>query len=167
MADLSALAINPETIEHADVFSLLPPGIYTVIITGSELKDTRNGKGKYLELQYQIIGGTKTGEVITDRLNIVNQSQKAQAIGLSQLKDVCDAVGHKGQLTASEQLHGKALSIKIEIEKDAYTTQNGEKRDSNNIVKRLPKQAPQMAAQQPQMMQNEPPHPAETATEPW
>ena len=117
MADLAPLGFIPAEVENmGDGFKVLPPGIYTVIIVESEVADTKSTGGKLLNLTYQVVDGPYMGDSLTDRINIVNKSDVAQKIGLSQLKHICDAIGHGGQLKDSTQLHGKPLSVKIGIE---------------------------------------------------
>ena len=141
MADLSPLQYDPKNVEDmGDGFKVVPPGSYPVIIVESEVSDNKNKTGKILTLKYQIIEGPYTGECVIDRLNIVNQSDIAQKIALSQLKHICDAIGFTGQLTRSESLHGKPLSVKVIIEPFTSNT-TGKKLDSNKIEKRMPRQS--------------------------
>ena len=111
MANLAPLGFNPAYVEDmGDGFKVIPPGIYNVVIVESLVKDTNDKKGKYLELKCQIIDGQQVSNILTDRLNIVNDNDKTQKIGLSQLKNICDAIGFAGQLTDSSQLHGKPFA---------------------------------------------------------
>ncbi len=142
MADLSPMGFNPSEVEDmGDGFSIVPPGIYSVVIADSKLADTKAGTGKVLELHCQIIEGPQTGTIIIDRLNIKNPSDKAQKIGQSQLKNVCDAVGFVGQLADSAALHGKPYSVKVEVENFKSNT-TGKDLQSNKVAKRMKKQAP-------------------------
>jgi len=143
MADLAPLGFNPAEVENmGDGFKVLPPGIYTVIIVESEVADTKTTGGKLLNLTYQVVDGAYTGDSLTDRINIVNKHEVAQKIGLSQLKNICDAIGHGGQLKDSTQLHGKPLSVKVGIE--PFKNKDGKELQSNRIEKRMPKQDPQV-----------------------
>jgi len=162
MADLAPLGFNPAEVENmGDGFKVLPPGIYTVIIVESEVADTKSTGGKLLNLTYQVVDGPYMGDSLTDRINIVNKSDVAQKIGLSQLKHICDAIGHGGQLKDSTQLHGKPLSVKIGIE--SFNNKEGKELQSNRIEKRMPKQAPQVNPMTP------PPEASasQQATRPW
>lgn len=141
MADLSPLNYDPAQVEDmGDGFKVIPPGTYNVMVVDSDVQTTRSG-GKMLVLKYQIIDGAYIGDTVVDRLNLVNTSETAQKIGLSQLKNVCDAIGHKGQLKNSEQLHGKPLSIKVVVEKFESNKEPGKMLDSNRVEKRMKKQA--------------------------
>ena len=141
MADLAPLGFNPDNVEHMDAFEIVPPGSYPVVIVESDVKDTKDKTGKLLELKYQIIEGPQTGKPLIDRLNIVNKSDTAQKIGLSNLKDICEAIGFKGQLTNSEALHGKPFSVSVEVESFKSNKGDNKTLQSNKIAKRMPRQA--------------------------
>lgn len=149
MANLAPMGFDPAAVEDmGDGFKVLPPGIYNVVIVESDVKDTANGKGKMLVLKYQVIDGPCVGDAITDRINIVNQSDIAQKIGLSQLKNICDSIGFSGQLKDSAQLHGKPLAVKVII--DEFTSnKDGKTLKSNKVEKRMPKQAQSFHAPAP------------------
>ena len=154
MADLSPLGFIPEQIEDmGDGFKVVPPGIYDVVIVESDVKPTRSG-GKMLELKYQVVIGPNAGDFLTDRLNIDNASETAKRIGLSQLKNICDAIGFAGMLKDSNQLHGKPFSVKVVVEKFESNKEAGKMLESNKIEKRMKKgsavaAAPPPAAEQP------------------
>lgn len=144
MADLSALNYDPAKTEDVGEggFRVIPPGIYNVIISNSELKDNRAGNGKYLEVTYQIIEGREfIGKTVKDRLNIIHTDPKTQKFAHSQLKKICDAVGHKGQLKDSNQLHGKPMSIRVVIEEFESNKEPGKILQSNRVESRMPKQS--------------------------
>ena len=97
--------------------------------------------------------GPNAGDFLTDRLNIDNASETAKRIGLSQLKNVCDAIGFAGMLKDSNQLHGKVFSVKVVVEKFESNKEAGKMLESNKIEKRMKKgavpAAPAPAAEQP------------------
>ena len=146
MADLAPLGFAPENIEDmGDGFKVIPPGTYNVVAVESDVKDTKTG-GKMLELKYQIMDGANVGDTLLDRLNIVNSSETAQKIGLSQLKNICDAIGHTGQLKDSNQLHGKPFAVKVVVEEFESNKEKGKMLKSNKIEKRMKKQSASSAA---------------------
>jgi len=107
-------------------FEPLPPGWYSANMSAAEIKDTKNGTGKYIALRYDILGPTHQGRVVFGNLNIRNQSPKAEEIGRQQLGDICRAIGlsHVGD---TDQLIGNSLMIKLDVEK---SPQYG---DKNNV----------------------------------
>ena len=149
MANLEPLQFIPEQIEDlGDGFKVVPPGIYDVVIVESDVQPTRSG-GKMLVLKYQIVSGPNAGDFLTDRLNIDNASETAKRIGLSQLKNICDAIGFSGMLKDSNQLHGKPFSVKVVVEKFESNKESGKMLESNKIEKRMKKGSAVAAAPAP------------------
>ena len=139
MANLEPLQFIPAQIEDmGDGFKVVPPGIYDVVIVESDVKPTRSG-GKMLVLKYQIVAGPNAGDFLTDRLNIDNASETAKRIGLSQLKNICDAIGFAGMLKDSNQLHGKPFSVIVVVEEFESNKEAGKMLESNKIEKRMKK----------------------------
>lgn len=151
MADLTALGYDPAKVEDVGEggFRVIPPGVYNVVIIDSAVRDTKAGNGKYLEVTYQIIEGREFGKTVKDRLNIIHPNPDVQRIALSQLKKICDAVGHKGQLKDSNQLHGKPMSIRVVIEEFESNREPGKILQSNRVEIRMPKQSAITAAPPP------------------
>jgi hypothetical protein len=138
MADLSPLNYNPANIEDmGDGFKVVPPDIYNVVIVESDVRDNKKGTGKILTLKYQVTDGQQVGNTLTDNLNIQNQSEVSQKIGLSHLKHICDAIGFVGVLKDSNQLHGKPFAVKVVVEQFESNTTPGKMLDSNKVEKRM------------------------------
>lgn len=110
-------AFNANQEEGMGDFTPVPAGTYTAEITKSEIKDTKAGTGKYINLQWKIIEGDYAKRVIFDLINIVNPSETAVEIGRKRIKSICDAVGIIS-LTDTDQLHGKPIYINVVIKED-------------------------------------------------
>lgn len=164
MANLEPLGFDPaKTEDMGEGFKVVPPGTYNVVVVDSDVKNTKNG-GKMLELKYQIIDGQYVGDTLIDRINLINSNDMAEKIGRSQLKHICDAVGHKGQLKDSNQLHGKPFSVKVVIEPFESNKEPGKMLDSNKVEKRMPRQATtQTATSRPTPATPAPAQPAQAA----
>lgn len=137
MADLTPLGFDPAQQETVNAYTVIPPGLYTVMAVKSEVKDTKKSGGKILEMTYQIVNGPNAGDTIVDNLNIVNASATAQNIGLSQLKDLCEAVGHVGLLSDSNSLHGKPFTIQVTVEEFESNKEAGKMLKSSKVAKRM------------------------------
>jgi hypothetical protein len=147
MADLSAMNFDTANEEAADGgFVVVPPGVYTVMVVKSDVKDTKNGTGKKLEMQYQIVTGQHAGTMLTDRLNIKNASADAERIGRGQLKSICDAIGYVGVLKDSSALHGKPFSVQVIVEDFESSNTAGKILQSNKVQKRMKKTTEQAGA---------------------
>lgn len=110
-------------------FTAIPAGDYQVEITEASLQDTKSGTGQYIKLRMDIIGPSHQGRVLFSNLNIRNQSEKAEQIGLQQLGDVIRAIGIPS-LSDTDQLVGGNLSVKVKVKDDAeYGDANGKKNE--------------------------------------
>ena len=115
-------AFDPNAVEPAQPMEPVPAGDYVAIITDSQMRDTKNGGGQYLELTHQVIEGEYKGRLIWARLNIRNASEKAQQIAQQQLSAICHAVGMRKAIQDSEELHNRPMAIRV-----AYLPGNDEK----------------------------------------
>ncbi len=115
MADISGFDANE--VEPNEGFSAIPGGDYPVIITDSKMKPTKNGNGKYLELELQILNGPHQNRKLFDRLNLVNPSDMAVKIAKGTLSAICRAVDVRTPKDSSE-LHNKPLTASVKTRKD-------------------------------------------------
>lgn len=110
-------------------FTPLPAGWYNAIITESEMKATKDGRGSYLQLQLVITSeGEFKGRVVFERLNLHNANQQAVEIARGQLSAICRAVGVMTPQDSCE-LHNLPLMIRIACKKNDDTL------EVNNIIK--------------------------------
>lgn len=126
MANLGQ-TFDANAVDPADSFEPLPAGDYMVVITDSEMKDTRSGTGQYLQLTLQVVDGPYHNRLIFDRLNLINPNQTAVEIAQRQLSQICHAVGILS-VTDSAQLHNLPLVAKI-----AYRNGNDQYGPSNDV----------------------------------
>lgn len=96
-------------------FAPLPSGYYTAVIVESEMKDTKKGRGQYLELTHEIIEGESQGKKVWARLNLVNDSATAVAIANQHLAQIRHATGQL-QVQDSQQLHNIPMVIRVEFQ---------------------------------------------------
>lgn len=114
MADLTgfdATKVEPNN------FSPLPAGDYQMMIISSELKSTKDGKGKYLELKLQVSSGQFQNRTLFDRLNLVNANEQAVQIAKGTLSSICRAVNVL-QPKDSSELHNKVLTAAVKVKND-------------------------------------------------
>ena len=110
-------------------FELIPPGWYEATITATELKDTKDGSGKYIKVRYDIAGPTHAGRCVFGNLNIRNSSAKAEEIGRGQLAALCRCIGITDTLQDTDQLVGGGVQVKLAIRSD----KSGQYEDQNEI----------------------------------
>lgn len=138
---------DANSISPQDKFSALPNGEYAVMITESEIKDTRDGTGQYLQLVLEVIEGHYKGRRVWERLNIVNPNKTAAEIAQRKLSQICHAVGELS-LQDTAQLHQKPMLAKIvyRAPKDGYDESNDVKSYEQYGSQPAPVQAPQPQA---------------------
>jgi len=107
-----------------DDFSPAPDGDYTASIVESEMKDTKAGTGKYLNLKLKISGGDENGRMVYSLLNLVNPNPIAVEIAQKEMKSICDACG-KATVKDSMELHGIPMIITLGTEEsEGYPPKN-------------------------------------------
>lgn len=84
----------------------------------SKLETTKAKDGKYLAFGFKITDGEFEGKFIWTNLNIVNKNETAVAIAQGDLKSICEAVGHEGDLEDTEDLHNIPLAIKVSYKEE-------------------------------------------------
>lgn len=133
MSDLSNMGLDPDVKEQSGAFTVWNPGKYLAVITGDQITTTKAGNGKILELKLQCTTGQYAGEIITDRLNILNPSTIAQQIGQGQLKRICTLCKVPYPPTNTTGLYGKPLLITVGVEEFVSNT-TGKALSSNKIT---------------------------------
>ena len=110
MADLGNF--DASQVEPSGSREPIPAGKYNAMITASEMKATKSGNGRYLELTFDIIDGPHRGRKVWARLNLDNPNPTAVEIAKGELSAICRAVNvpRPGQ---SERLHNLPLAITV------------------------------------------------------
>ena len=81
----------PEVSTNKKEYELIPKGAYLCAIIECVKKDTKKG-GVMLSLKYKIIEGDFEGRQFYSNINIKNDSEKAQLIGLSKVAEIQNAI---------------------------------------------------------------------------
>ena len=141
---MATLNFNANEVEPSKAFDPIPAGKYIAVITDSEMKETRAGTGRYLQLEFEITDGEYAGRKLWARLNIENQNAEAVRLARADLSAICRAVN---VLTPSDSidLHNLPLVIKVHCRKDKNTgeiTNDIRGYESKANYKPEPKQAP-------------------------
>lgn len=148
MANLNGF--NAGNVEPRTGYEPIPAGKYSAVITKSEMKATKSGKGSFLEITFQVLDSEYKGRQLWARLNLENPTALAEKIAQSELSSICRAVGVL-QPKDSSDLHGIPLTITVRQKTD----KDGEVR---NEIRGYAKQEAAQAARAPQ---------APSATPPW
>jgi len=97
-------------------FDPLPKGDYNAMITSSDVKETKAGNGRYVELVIEITDGNFARRKIWDRLNVDHADTETEKRARGQLRSVSDACGIS-QLQSTEQLHDIPFKLSLEIDR--------------------------------------------------
>lgn len=114
MADLTGF--DAEKVEPRQEYEPLPAGKYQVVITDSEMKETKAGDGEYLQLTFEVLEGDYKGRKLWARLNLVNPNETAVQIARAELSGVCRALGIL-RPRDSVELHNLPLLITVRTRK--------------------------------------------------
>jgi len=74
---MSTLNFDANTVEPSTGFDPIPAGKYPAVIIESEMKTTKSGTGRYLELTFEVIDGEYHGRKVWARLNLENPNSTA------------------------------------------------------------------------------------------
>lgn len=156
---MATLQFDANQVEPQAPLEPVPSGLYTVMITESEMKATKAGDGQYLELVLQIVDGDFKGRKIWDRLNLFSRNQTAVQIAQSTLSAICHAV-NVIQVQDSQQLHDKPLVAKVVFmpSKDGFAEKN-EVKGYKPLQQQFQQPQPQPQQQQPPAMDFSQPQP--------
>ena len=102
-------------------FEPLPRGDYECIVIDTNIKDTKAGTGKYIEVTLQVVDGPASGRRLWDRLNYDNPSRPAMEMAKESLDKLCIAVGLTGKMQHTEQLHDIPLIVSVDIDRKDET----------------------------------------------
>ena len=125
---MATINFNATEVPEDEGFTLLPAGKYAAHIIQSDMKDTKAGTGKFLELRIQILDEPYVGRLIFERFNLINPNATAVKIAQRQLADLCAAVG-LDEVEDSEELHGVEFVVELKINpaKGDFPESNGAK----------------------------------------
>jgi hypothetical protein len=123
---------NAADVEPATPFEVIPAGKYHVQIVNSEMRTTKSGSGQYLWLELSIMDGPYAERRLFERLNLVNQNDKAVEIAQRTLSTICHATGQMS-VSDSEQLHNRSMIANVKV-RLAGPDKSGVMRDASNEI---------------------------------
>lgn len=116
--DLTNVAENGGTI---------PAGRYTCVVEDAKVVATKSGTGEMVKVQLKVCDqGAYFGRNLFDQFNIRNSNPQAVTIGLSQLKGLMKAGGHKNinRLESASELVGLKVVAVTKVESDPQYGEN-------------------------------------------
>ena len=113
---MASLSFDANSVEIASR-DPIPAGVYEALICDSEVRPTRSGNGKGINLTFEILTGAHKGRKVFAWINFQHPKAEAQRIGQEELARICKAVG-VGKLDDTAQLHNLPMMITVAIDKD-------------------------------------------------
>ena len=113
---MAQINFDANQVEPSNGFKAIPAGWYMVAINKSEIKQTSDKQGAYLQLDASVIDGPHKGSPVFIRLNIQNNNQTAVEIAQRELSAICHVTGQH-VLQDSTQLHGIPFQVKLSVSK--------------------------------------------------
>lgn len=125
---MPSINFDANNVDPNQAFEPVPNGDYRAHIVETDIKDTKDGGGKYAQLVWEILDGEYKGRKVWDRLNIVNRNETAQNIAQRSLSAICHATGVL-QLHDTNQLLHKPVMIRVVVKQDkGYDPRNDVKK---------------------------------------
>lgn len=126
-------AANTEENAGQGGLEAIPEDEYVACLTKSEWTDTKAGTGKFIYMEFTIMEGAYKGNILIERLNMINPNPIAVRIAtgaLNQLSAAC----LKANVEDTDELHGIPVLLTVVIEEQEnsdYPPSNRIKRYSN------------------------------------
>lgn len=121
MADLSQFNINAAD-NSAPSYELLPKGYYRSVALKEELKQTKDGTGSYIAIEFEVLQSKRK---LFANYNIVNKNPKAQEVSLKDLQSFAWAVGLPALRDSAELMFKEVnLYVNIKPEENGYKAAN-------------------------------------------
>lgn len=93
----------------------IPEGDYILRVSETDIKDTKDGTGKYVKVVFDVVAPSHQGRKIFANFNIFNSSADAERIGKQQLKSLVIAGKVQEPLRDTDQLVGATVRAKVAI----------------------------------------------------
>lgn len=106
---------KPDDYDPRGVFTPLPAGQYLAHAVKNEFKDTKDGKGKYLQFDFVVLKGDFKGRFLTDRLNLKNANPDAVEMANRTLADIMRAANKK-QAQDTDELNNCPMILTVSVE---------------------------------------------------
>ena len=114
MALLPSVFVPSENEKMAG-FEPIPAGEYVVEITKSTLKDNSAKTGKRLNFSMVVLEGEAEGKRFNIGCNFIHPKADTQRMARAELRTICDAVGHDGDLEDTEDIHDIPFIIEVSV----------------------------------------------------
>lgn len=121
-----ATMFDPTRVDD-NAFPVVPAGTYRALVENAEIKATKAGTGRYVQVNLSLLDQPHKGDKVTARLNFENQNSTAQNIGRAQLKKFLASVGVTAAVDLDQiafYVKNKVTTVEVEIEDGPKGPQN-------------------------------------------
>ena len=124
---MTSINFNTDSVEPSQDFDLLPAGQYMAVVSKSEVKTNSKGDGQYIKAELSIIDGPFKNRKVWHNLSFTLSDPAKEMNARRNLKKFTDALGVRGVVESTEQLHDLPLLIDVivEPEQNGYAAKNG------------------------------------------
>jgi len=157
---MATINFNASEVEPSQEFQPLPEGKYEAVISDSDVKSTRNGSGRYVQLEFEVVSGEHRGRKIWGRYNIENANPDAVRIGRADFSALCHAVNVLNPSDTCE-LHNLPVILTVKCKKQKDTG------ELENVIRGYAAKNAAVAAPTPQTPQAAPAAPVASSQPPW
>ena len=114
---MATINFNANEVEPSSYFDAIPAGKYLAVITHSDKITTKDNKGHFLLLEFEIVEGDYKNRKLWSRLNIDNKNPETVRIANADLAAICRAVNVM-QPRDTIELHNLPLTIIVKCRKN-------------------------------------------------
>ena len=114
---MATINFNANEVEPSSYFDAIPAGKYLAVITHSDKITTKDNKGHFLLLEFEIVEGDYKNRKLWARLNMNNPNSEAVRIARADLAAICHAVNVM-QPRDTIELHNLPLTIVVKCRKN-------------------------------------------------
>lgn len=114
---MAVINLRLDDIEERQEFEGLPAGDYVVIVSATEVAETKKGTGYYVKATLDVVEGQFQKRKFWDYMNIKNQNEIAETIGKAKMKELCSACGITTEIQDTNEIHDIPLVMRLGMDK--------------------------------------------------
>ena len=109
---------DPSAHEGTKDLECIPIGWYQAQMVENEIRDAKNGNGRYLLAVFEILDGEYRGRKVYQNITLQNDNQQAVEIGQRLLTDIYTAIGHTTPTRDTRVMLFKPVMARVGIKRD-------------------------------------------------
>ena len=119
---------NISQVDTTERNELLPPGRYTVSVTGTDVRESKkDSRNKYVWVELTVLSEACKGRKLFQMYNLWNSNAQTVTIAEAEFARLCKSCGKFKSISDTNELMGAIFDITIDIDKKTGT---------NNVIKK-------------------------------